>query len=91
MSFQAVFLTVQTLTQLFSLTVPNLVPFFRLFDRTFNKVSTNDLKIAIFLLQVGFTGSFVPDCPLSCVSDSSNFDPAFLPDCIKFSTVFQVI
>jgi len=27
----------------------------------------------------------------SCVSDSSNFDSAFLFDCTKFRTVFQVI
>jgi len=24
----------------------------------------------------------------NCVSDSSNFDPAFLPDCTKFCGVF---
>jgi len=27
----------------------------------------------------------------NCVSGSSNFDTTFLPDCTKFSSVFQVI
>jgi len=27
----------------------------------------------------------------NCVSSSSNFDIVFLPDCTKFSSVFQVI
>jgi len=29
--------------------------------------------------------------PLNCVSDSLNFDTAFLPDCTKFCSVFYVI
>jgi len=41
------------------------------------------LKIVILSFQVGFTGDFVPDCPLKLVSGSSNFDTAFLPDCIE--------
>jgi len=31
------------------------------------------LTTVIFLLQVGFTGDFVPDCSLKCVFGSSNF------------------
>jgi len=27
----------------------------------------------------------------NCVSNSSNFDPTFLPDCTKFCSVFYVI
>jgi len=46
----------------FSLTVPNFEGFFRLLYRTFNEDSKNVLKIVIFLLQVGFTVDFVPDC-----------------------------
>jgi len=57
------FLSVQILTPLFSLTVPNFVVFLRLLDRKFNENSKNVLKIVIFLLQVGFTGDFVSDCP----------------------------
>jgi len=32
-------------------------------DGKFNGDSKNVLKTVIFLLQVGFTGDFVPDCP----------------------------
>jgi len=56
-----VFLAVQTLTLLFSLTVPNLVVFSMLLDRKFNEDFKNALKIIIFSLQVGFTGDFVPE------------------------------
>jgi len=56
LSFQTVFLTVQTLTPLFSLTVPN---FFMLLDRKFNEDSKNVLKNMIRSLQVGFTGNLV--------------------------------
>jgi len=35
---------------------------FRLLNRKFNKHSKNVLKTVIFLLQVGFTRDFVPDC-----------------------------
>jgi len=57
-----VFLTVETLTPLFSLTVPNFVVFLRLLDRKFYEDSKNVLKIVIFLLKVNFTDNFVPDC-----------------------------
>jgi len=57
-----VFLTVQILTPLFSLTVPNFVVFFRLSDRKFNEESNSVLKTVIFSLQVCFTNGFVPDC-----------------------------
>jgi len=50
-------LSVQVLTPLFFLTVPNLV-----IDKRFNGDSKNVLKTVIFLLQVGFTGDFVSDC-----------------------------
>jgi len=56
------FLTVQTFTHLFSLTVSNFVVIFRLFDRKFDEDSKNLLKLLIFSLQVDFTSDFVPDC-----------------------------
>jgi len=56
------FLAVQILTPLFSLTVPNFVVFFMLLVKKFNEDSKNVLKTVIFLLQVGFTRDFVPDC-----------------------------
>jgi len=62
LSFQTVFLSVQTLTPLFHLTVPNCLVFFRLLNRKFNGDSKNVLKTVILLLQVGITGNFVPDC-----------------------------
>jgi len=40
----------------------NFVVFFRLLNRKFNDNSKNVLKVVIFLLQVGFTGDFIPDC-----------------------------
>jgi len=55
-------LAVQILTPLFSPTVPNFVVFFRLLNTKFNEDSKNVLKTVIFLLQVGFTANFVPDC-----------------------------
>jgi len=74
-------------------------------DRKFNKDSKNVLKTVIFLLQVGFIGNFVPDCRfklflalqtvtpvtllLCCVSGSSNFNTAFLPDCTEFCSIFS--
>jgi len=58
-----VFLLVQALTPLFSLTIPNFVVFFRLLDKKFNEDSKNVLKIVIFLPQRDFTGDFNPDCP----------------------------
>jgi len=33
-------------------------------DGKFNEDSKNVLKTVIFSLKVGFTGDFVPDCPL---------------------------
>jgi len=57
-----VFLAVQTLIPLFSLTVTNFVVFFRLLDQKFNKDFKNVLKTIIFSLQVSFTGDFVPNC-----------------------------
>jgi len=48
-------------------------------DRKFNEKSKNVFKTVIFLLQVGFTADFVPDC-----SVNSNFDTVFFPECTKF-------
>jgi len=59
-----VFLAVQTLTPLFSLTLPDFVVLLTLLDKKFNKDSKNVLKTVIFSLQVGFTGDFVADCPV---------------------------
>jgi len=59
-----VFLVVQTLTQIFSMTVLNFVVFSRLLDRKFNENSKNVFKTVIFLLQEGFIGDFVPDSPI---------------------------
>jgi len=56
-----VFLAVQILTSLFSLTIPILVMFFNLLVRKFDEDSKNVLKTDIFSLQVCFTGHFVPD------------------------------
>jgi len=56
------FLTVQTLTPLFSLTVLNFVVFFMLLHRKFNADSKNVLKTVIFSLPVGFPRDFVPEC-----------------------------
>jgi len=78
------FLAVQILTPLFSLTVLSFELFFSLLSRKLNEDSKNMIITVIFLLQVGFTGDFVPDCPSNCVSASSNFDTAFLFDCTKF-------
>jgi len=36
---------------------------FRLLDRKFSENSKNVIKTVIFLLQEGFTGDFVSDCP----------------------------
>jgi len=84
--FKLCFWQFKLLTPLFYLTVPKFVVFFRLLNRKFNEDSKNVLKTVIFLLQVDFTGDFVPNC----VSGNSNFDTAFLPDCTKFCSVFQV-
>jgi len=81
--FQTVFQTVQTLTLLFFLTVPNFVVFFRLLNRKFNEDSKNVFKTVILSLQVGFTSIFVPDCPFKLFFGISNCDTAFLSDCTK--------
>jgi len=86
-----VFLAVQILSPLFCLTVPNFLVFLRLLDRKFNEDLKNVLKTVIFLLQVAFTGDFVPNCPSNGISGSSNFDTPFLPNCTKFCNVFKVI
>jgi len=56
-------LTAQILTPLFSLTLPDFEVFFMSVDGKFNGDSKNVLKTVIFVLQVGFTGDFDPDCP----------------------------
>jgi len=58
-----VFLEVQNVAQLLSLTVSNFVVFLRFLNRKFNEDSKNVLKTVSFSLQIGFTGDFVPDCP----------------------------
>jgi len=64
-----VFLTVPTLTLLFSLTVLKLEVFFTLLDRKFNEDFKNVLKLVIFSLQMGFTGRYVLDYPFKlCLS-----------------------
>jgi len=85
-----VFLAVEILTFLFSLTVPNFVGFLRLSYRKFDEDFKNVLETVIFLLQAGFTDDFVSDYPL-CNSGSSNFDTTFLSDCNTFFVIFQVI
>jgi len=59
-----VFLAVQTLTPLFSLTILNFLVFFMSLDRTFNEDFKNVITTVIFLLQVSFKGNFVSDSPL---------------------------
>jgi len=64
MSFQTVFLSIQTLTQLFFLSrYTKFCSVFRLLDRKFNEESKNVVKIVTFLHQVSFTGNFISDCP----------------------------
>jgi len=45
-------------------------------------------KSVIFLLQVGFTRDFVPDCLYKLCFWQFKFDTTFLPDCTKFFCVF---
>jgi len=59
------------------LTVPNFVGFFRLFDRKFNEDFKNVLQTVIFLLQVGFIGDFVSDCPLTVFLSVQILTPLF--------------
>jgi len=61
--FKTVFLSDDSLTLLFSLTVPNFVMFLELLDRKFNEDSKNVLKNVIQRLQMGFTDNFFADCP----------------------------
>jgi len=90
--FQTVFLAVQTLTLLFSLTVPNFVLFFRLLDRKFNEDFKNVLKTSIFLLQVNFTGNFVTDCSFKvCVLTVQTLTLLFSLTVPNFVLLFQVI
>jgi len=63
LSFQTVFLAIQILTAFFSLTVLDFALYFMSLDKKFKDDSKNVLKTVIFLLQVGFTGDFVSDCP----------------------------
>jgi len=87
-----VFLAVQILTPLFSLTVLNFVVFFYGLDGKFNEDSKNVLKTDIFPCQVSFTGDYFSFTVLSnCVSGSSNFDTPFLSDCTKFCNAFYGI
>jgi len=86
---QTVFLAVQILTPLFSLTVSNFVVFFTSLGGKFKEDFKNVLKTVISSLQVDFKDDFASDCPLNCVSGNSNLDTAFLPDCTKFFSVFS--
>jgi len=86
-----VFLSVQTLTPLFSLTVLNFVVFFKLLDGKLNEGSKNMFKTVIFSFQLVLQAILSLTILSNCVSVSSNFDTAFLPDCTKFCSVFQVI
>jgi len=85
-----VFLAVQTLTLLFSLTVPNLVVFLRLLDRKFNVDAKNLLKQSVTHSKLVLQTILVLTDLSNCVSVSSNFDTPFLPDCTKFCSVSQV-
>jgi len=76
-----VLLAVQILIPLFSLTVPNLVVFFKLLVRKFNSGSKNVLKTVICTLQVSVTIDFVPDCLFKqCFRNCSVLDMKFNKD-----------
>jgi len=82
-----VLLANQTLTPFFSLTVPNFVVFFSLLNRKFNEDSKNVLKTVIFLLQVGFTSDFVPECPFKlflAVQTLTPFSSLAVPNFVVF-------
>jgi len=68
---QNVFLADQILTTIFYLTLHDFVVFFIALDRKFNEDSKNVLKTKIFLLQLGFTGNFVPDCQNVFLADQT--------------------
>jgi len=84
------FLAVQILTPLLSQTVPNFLVFFP------GYLIVNLMKIPKICLKQQYSYF---KCVLqmvlflivfsNCVSDSSNFDTAFLPDCIKFCSIFS--
>jgi len=61
-SFKLYFFSVQTLTLLFSLTVPDFFEFFMSLNRKFSEDYKNVLKTVIFPFQVGLTSDFVSDC-----------------------------
>jgi len=82
-----VFLAVQIFTPFFFLTVPNFVVFFRLLNRKFNENFKNELKTVIFSLQVGLQVILSLTILSNCVSASSSFDFAFLPDYTIFFSV----
>jgi len=72
-------MAVQSLTPLFSLTMPNFVVLFRLLDGKLNKDSKNVLKTVIFSFQVGFTDNFVPDGPFKLCFCLIKFGHRFSP------------
>jgi len=61
--------------------------FFRILNRKFNEDFKNVLKTVIFLLQMGFTVDFVPDC----LSGVQSFTPFFSLTVLNFEVFFQVI
>jgi len=72
--------------------LPDCIKFCSIFpglDRKFSGDLKNVLKTVVFLLQVQAILSLT--VLLNCVSGSSNFDTAFLPDCTNISGVFQVL
>jgi len=83
-----VFLSVQSLAPLFSLTVLHFVVFFRLLDRKFIGDFKNVLKTVIFSLQVDLQGILFLTVLSNCVFVSPNFDSDFLLDCTKYYSVF---
>jgi len=86
-----VFLSVQTVAPLFSLTVPNFVVFFRLLDSKFNEDFKNVLKTVIFLLQVRFTDDFVSYCPFKLCLSVQTVTPLFSLTVPNFVVFLQVI
>jgi len=84
-----VFLAVQTLTPLFSLTVPNFVVFFRLLDRNLMNIPKMCLKQPFshskWVLQSILSLTVI----LNYVSGSSNFDTDFLLCYTTFYSVFS--
>jgi len=86
LSFQTVFLSVQTLRPLFSLTIPNFECFFGLLNRKFNEEFKNLPKTVIFILWVSFTSDLIFFKLCFCQFKLCN---TVLPDCTKlFFCVF---